>query len=190
MSFEGVTDAPAPPGFFRSAALPPTRRPPSFFLLRPLRHGIPRSPALCPFCFSTDSVSRSTFRYKSRSSPDFTSSKRPLALRTSLLERFFLLRFVYGESLPTSDIDHKPRGYKTSFLHDIHVIVSFFFFFLSLLKFIRNNRKLLVERRTFSKFRAMVEHVYSRRLRHGERVERLSLCSPRVSGVDDDFHRK
>lgn len=57
----------------------------------------------------------------------------------------------------------------------------------------RDNWKLLVGRGTFSKFRAMVQHVYgeySRRLRHGERVERLSLCSPRVSGVDNDFHRK
>lgn len=125
--------------FFRSAALPPTRRPPSFFLLRPLRHGIPRSPALCPFCFSTDSMSQSTFRYKSRSSPEFTSSKQPLAFRTSLPERFFLLRFVYGESLPTSDIDHRPRGYKTTFFHDIHVIFFLFFVFLSLLKFTRDN---------------------------------------------------
>lgn len=115
--------------FFRSAALPPTRRPPSFFLLRPLRHGIPRSPALYPFRFSTDSMSQSTFRYKSRSSPEFTSSKRPLALPTSLLERFFLLRFVYGESLPTSDIDHRPRGYETSFFHAMHVILFLSFSF-------------------------------------------------------------
>lgn len=84
--------------FFRSAALPPTRRPPSFSLLRPLRHGIPRSPALCPFCFSTDSMSQSTFRYKSRSSPEFTSSKRPLALER-LCQNVSFLYDLFMENL-------------------------------------------------------------------------------------------